>query len=177
MLEPFHAIALHYFGNVLLSSQLNSKPKRKKGHLAASSILLWLLVTNRPFKPPGRKDALRRKDCPRNRKLSLAWQLALSQCTMNNERLRLDNFFGNSFRKDNLKKLNLFHDSKLKTKSVMQNQKLNLILWGVGCMLKILLRHIRLKPVREKYFIIVILLITILKTIIQNVIGSCLLWC
>ena len=56
VLEPFHAIAQHSFGNVLLSSQLNSKPKRKKGHLAASSILLWLLVTNRPFKPPGRKD-------------------------------------------------------------------------------------------------------------------------
>ena len=42
-------------------------------------------------------------------------------------------------------------------------------------MLKILLRHICLKPVREKYFIIVILFITTLDTIIQSIIGSCLL--
>ena len=171
MLEPFHAIAQHYFGNVLLSSQLNSKPKRKKGHLAASSILLWLLVTNRPFKPPGRKD------CPRNQKLSLAWQLALSQCTMNDERLGWDNFLGNSLRKDNMKKWIYFLIANQKQKGSMQNPKLNLIPWGVGCMLKILLRHICLKPVREKYFIIVILFITTLNTIILNIIGSCLSWC
>ena len=92
---------------------------------------------------------------------------------MNIERLRC---VGTVFLEEGQpEKVKLFHDSKSKTKSVMQNPKFNLILWGVGCMLKILLRHICLKPVREKYFIIVILFITILNTIIQNVIGSCLL--
>ena len=113
MLEPFYAIAPHYFGSVLLSSQLNSKPKRKKGHLAASSILLWLLVTNRPFKPPGRKDVKTALGIGNSR---LHDNLHFHNAQWIEWTVRLGQFSWKLFEEGQHEKVYLFLDSKSKTK-------------------------------------------------------------